>query len=502
MQYDLQKSLHVRGESLDIGMPYGDMPPSLLTNKYEETNLDEDEMITHNYLRALMLDRGCDAPAFESDLPRKSGHNGGRLKVQYNGHRGDADPAAHPEIFLGFAGPENRDPRGTATDPDFKQLRAQQELRVHSIRMDPDMSAHTTGGARSETREIRDNHNALFSAVRKMKVFSRMLIGKSNTSGAKATGESVARLTKIDTASAYGDSTRDAAARARGYKRHEDTRDAREYMTDTADLHEPVANYSHIRSARKNKGDKDIMRVGVVILSNDSDAVRARKALCIKMKTMAREARVDLTADSAHARALALSRGSASGVSSRGTQDTTYKNSDTSMIRKLNSREVAAVSRDVVDDMEKYASVASVVYKQVNQEAKHSRDTFIDIDDTSKLTRTAKSTRAQRMELAVRNIQGDADQTDNMQIHNYKVNHTDVKGSEISAVERFAKESDLTLLAKNRGGTPVGVSTDGEHMKEFSNNTSKERHIAPMGTKYTRGLSMRESSVSEMDEFT
>lgn len=186
MNYDLRATERKYPLNSNIGMPYGDMPYSALTSKFEETLLPEGSgppaesgSQYTDYARGLMMDRRPDENLFEHERSRgATNRSTGRIQLQYYGHRGNASDPAHPELFLGFAGPENRDPRGINVDPNMGKFRAQEEARGRYFRFSKDHADFTTSGRRSETREIADMQ-ALNKAVKsRLKVFSSQLDGR------------------------------------------------------------------------------------------------------------------------------------------------------------------------------------------------------------------------------------------------------------------------------------------------------------------------------------
>jgi hypothetical protein len=97
---------------------YGIIPDSILKQKFEKTNIQEDDYQVHDYLREQMKDFDCDKPFFESDQIRYDNHSEERLSLRHEAHRTGEVPDA-PDLFLELT---ERDPRGTALDPNFRKL--------------------------------------------------------------------------------------------------------------------------------------------------------------------------------------------------------------------------------------------------------------------------------------------------------------------------------------------------------------------------------------------
>lgn len=98
---------------------YGAIDEGMVARKYEQTTFFEDPNEINDMFRRTLVDESPDQPTLASDLARREYQSTSRIKLR-EGSRGD-NPE-HPEIFIGFT---DRDPRGTFTDPDMKQLNNQ-----------------------------------------------------------------------------------------------------------------------------------------------------------------------------------------------------------------------------------------------------------------------------------------------------------------------------------------------------------------------------------------
>lgn len=136
--------------NLDTAMPYGEMPSEALIKKFEETSdLNDGEGQYESYARGTLKDFSPDPITLEQNVRRKDYTAKGILNVLHSGGRGELNNPSHPEMFLELT---EREPRGTATDPDFRRLVDQQEARMRFVRFssDADNSIHQGRPSESE----------------------------------------------------------------------------------------------------------------------------------------------------------------------------------------------------------------------------------------------------------------------------------------------------------------------------------------------------------------
>lgn len=136
--------------NLDKALPYGGLPNSALMEKFEETpDLGDGEGQYENYARNTLSDFAPDPVSLEQNARRKNYNSKGFLNLIHRGGRGTENTPAHPEMFLGLT---EREPRGVATDPDFRNLVRQQEARMRYVRFsaDADNSVHHGRWSESE----------------------------------------------------------------------------------------------------------------------------------------------------------------------------------------------------------------------------------------------------------------------------------------------------------------------------------------------------------------
>jgi hypothetical protein len=126
------------------GMAYGGMPHDELLYKLEETDPELIRDVAGNdeyrlpdsayneYVRAEIIDRTPDAPAFEYDHARRDpALSRSILNLRYNGTRGsNPELPRHTELFYGFTG---NDPRGADTQPRFDVVRGHMNARAAGL---------------------------------------------------------------------------------------------------------------------------------------------------------------------------------------------------------------------------------------------------------------------------------------------------------------------------------------------------------------------------------
>ncbi len=255
MDYDLSNRIVPGDRSYDIniGMRYGDMPDELLISRYDETDAGC-ENTYDDFVRDEIRDFTPDKPLFEYEEPRTGGANRayGRLELIHYGHRGKADTPYVPERFDGFAGVEDRDPRGTATDPDLKELRKQQEARMRFIRWDKDDSPFTTSGGISETQMMAAKQDAYRRAKSLLKTFDRSIDGRRE--GMRRAYSIESKIPKQIVVQSYGDSIKDAAltpTRRVNILCKEIIRGSRDWSRECADADFAFAQYASNRRGKK-----------------------------------------------------------------------------------------------------------------------------------------------------------------------------------------------------------------------------------------------------------
>jgi len=193
---------------IDIGLPYGKMPDEALMAKFEQTNeIDDVDEIYDNYGRSVLKDTRVDPPAFEYEEPRKSINNKGFINSRYYGGRGEYNYPAHPEINTELT---EKDPRRTFTDPDFRELRMQEDARMRFVRWGSGNDDNVISGGHLRENQIRDSKKHMFKLVKpRLRIFSTSMDGRREGLRRSYAHKSVGR--DVDYDKTYGDIIKDWA---------------------------------------------------------------------------------------------------------------------------------------------------------------------------------------------------------------------------------------------------------------------------------------------------
>ena len=155
------------------GSKYGTIPRRMLEDKYEVTLIDENPDRTNQFMRTTLKDFRADPILFESDNPRTNAMTSvGALNLRLHGSRGNKSGPNHSEMFLGFT---DHDPRGTATDPDFKNYTADSWIRGKRVEMNlmPDKGEdRITQGGVSESHIAEIKKQMFYPVKDRLKIFS------------------------------------------------------------------------------------------------------------------------------------------------------------------------------------------------------------------------------------------------------------------------------------------------------------------------------------------
>lgn len=208
MNYNLNSVANIRPTQIeytvDENRQYGQLPMEMLTTKFEETDMGGDESSYDSYARKTLTNWGPDTNQFEHEAPRGGTEaRAGRLNTRLYGHRGTADLPNHPEMFLGFQGMGDADPRGVTTDPNMSLMADQQRARMRFVRFSPDGNESITSGARNEWK-IMEDQQTVFKWVRnQMKWFATQKDGRRE--GLRRTWQHRPDVTKCVVVRGYGD---------------------------------------------------------------------------------------------------------------------------------------------------------------------------------------------------------------------------------------------------------------------------------------------------------
>jgi len=237
--------------SVQIGGRYGDMPDDYLTNKFESTDdQDQAEYSYEEFGRRQLVDRRPDPATFAYEEPRiDPGVRAGFLNLIHTGTRSGAEPR-HPEAFLDDTW---GDPRGIATDPDFKKLADQEKARLRFIRFSADADHSVTGLGVSEEQNVARLNQIKREVAPRYKIFSTSKDGKRNGMSRVFTNESSVGKTERPVQS-YGDAVQDAALvpqRHTTILSNTDIRRSKAYHQFTTDHEFAVAKYGEDGRTRK-----------------------------------------------------------------------------------------------------------------------------------------------------------------------------------------------------------------------------------------------------------
>ncbi len=250
---DLSYDINIGGRYGEIGS-HGDA----LIAKFEQTDDYNPETDYDEYARRALVDRSPDSPTFAHEEPRTSLGSKGFLNLIHTGSRGGSEPS-HSEAFLEDT---YGDPRGVATDPDFKKLRDQHESRMKFVRWNSDADNSIASGTWDQATTMRKQQE-VFKLIRpRMRIFSTSKDGRREGLRREYTHES--NIRKVDrTVQAYGDLITDYALNPqRKTTILSNTIIARTklYQQNTSDHEFAVARYGQDSRRRKLTNDMQTMK--------------------------------------------------------------------------------------------------------------------------------------------------------------------------------------------------------------------------------------------------
>lgn len=152
----------------------GEMDISFYLQKLEQTCMVEDPDTIYNYNRASLRDTRCEAPALESDQPRRDTYAMDFINLRYGGARVNTSPELSDGSFLDFDG-LNRDPRGNALGPDFKQLAKQSKARGKFIKFYSDADNSIVSEGRTPQAVMRQNRAQFYNVKDRLKIFDESM---------------------------------------------------------------------------------------------------------------------------------------------------------------------------------------------------------------------------------------------------------------------------------------------------------------------------------------
>lgn len=498
-------------------MNYGSLPPSMLTSKFEETDIGDEEDRYDDYARGTLTDWGPDTVAFEHERHR-GGVNArsGRLQAQYYGHRGDADIPYKPERFDGFIGPEDRDPRGINTDPDLKELRKQYDARMRFVQWAPDMADHITGLGRSESKVMED-HQTLFKIVRnRLKIFDRQLDGRRE--GLHRTFKHASAAGRQVRVQSYGDAIKDYALtpqRRAAIICREVIRGSRAWCDETADGDFAMAKYTQHRRQRHGAATQDRIIAGadtaarVDVTETTSAAYKTCGLLManiVRRKALVAASDIDMGVSRATvaAKTAPLQRDLTAILRAIG-QDADFAAGKITVKGKTAAPQLAehlatAQTHDHHLLPAHHYLNAELVYRSVRPGAdlrsiknEVVRDAHL-VD--GKATRAVKQAKMELLTGAKLARVEDADRnTGDLRAHSYRSGKAKVTGATSGAHDQLTSDSPLTQFRRTLKQNHRGPrSTDTVEQMKYGDNGSGQRHGGVMGSKYMHGFIDRDSA--------
>lgn len=532
MNYNIQENrLHDPDMTTDEHMPskVGTLPLDMLAAKFEETDMDESEMQYNEYARRTLKDRRPDDILFEHEAPRgKTSAVTGRLNLQYYGTRGTANPPAHPEMFMGF---DEREPRGIATEPDMRKMVEQQRARLRFKRMYADESCTITGGERNESKIIEDNKKLMVWMKDRLKVFSTSVDGRRN--GLRREYRHKSAVADTVRMQGWGEFITDQGLnpqRRANIVSGKLIRDTVEYRRDAADQDFEVALYSDIRRRQKRTGgDRSCVTAAAFDAElEDGSTTQCRKAAGLLMADIVRRKHRDLTGDIDYDDSVALRQGKSAPaqrdlavILTAISNDSDWEDAGASQARRNVTPQRAAHLARAVDseiDAPHHYLNADVIRRAVHESGDLGRVKRLIITDTHVDTsvediRTVKSGRqpaggntgisARMSDLDTGRGDGTYEMSD-ATVHNYRagagMNPDACGGGRIKRTtgEDYKKESKYTQArATNHAdaGRPEVGKAAADTLRTVDN-MMPTRLGGRLGTKYTVGLSERESGLA------
>lgn len=494
--------------SLDEALPYGEIPNEALISKFDETpDYNDGEGSYNAYARGEIKDWSPDPANLESDEPRRNYNSKGFLNVLHRGGRGTENTPAHPEMFLEMT---EKDPRGINVDPDMRRMVDQQAARMRFKRFSTDADNSISQGRWSESEAFRKARLETHKAIKpRLRVFSTAKDGRREGMRRDQMPH-VSNINRVEedtnyfrpTSSTYADLITDKGlnpSRKTQILSNKIVRDSAFYHRFTTDHEYKVAKYGQTRLHGR------LSKVG-----QDMNNIRMEKS------------RTPYTVDDAQTRKtvgqlmhkIISQKNNALDAQLRGeTRDTQMRKAGRNSTRAKHS-ENAEFSMDMQDatDSKSYKSMIPQMLEHLMRIQTNDRAEDAHMKLTAELMYKSVMGKADVREIQ-RQISNDADYTDTTDTQsrrqirkegygkrqsNFEVNGKQTATATYKTVIGKAKgaKRNLTMAefmdASNTkfGRTPItnyritttnDVSVD---KNGFSDNTSKERHIAAMGDKH------------------
>jgi hypothetical protein len=520
MDYNLTRIVQSNPEyNIDQALPYGDMPSDLLVSRFEETDMGSDEAKYNDYARNTLTDWAPDPARFEHEMSRGGvNRSAGKLQLQYYGHRGEEE-AAHPEMFLGF-GPEDEEPRGINTEPDFKKYKTQQDERMRFVRFTAENDSHITGGGRSEDKVIADNQIIFKDSRSRLRIFNRQLDGRRE--GLRRTYTHVPDKRKVVHIQSYGDCIKDHALTPISKSNivcRRIIRDSAQWRCDTQDQDVTIAKYSMI--CKRGHGIDKLNKVLAAQDSQDaefgaSDQTKTYHAVGVLMSNivkgkaqttqLARESDMDLgEAKVVVARKCAPIHRDIQTILSAVNTDNRFGVSDSTRVGKCATpADIVSRAEGVSYNLPHSYVNAEIIYKcaQAGGDLRKVKDLVI-TDSRTPLPMSIPGARkcGQGGFTTGASLATDYDSRagGSMRVHNYRAAKSTPGILRSTAGEDYGGTSVQTQVRKPLHTLPQGgQSTDAITTMSFDDNKYQDRHARPMGSKYMVRYMDRENTSIEV----
>jgi hypothetical protein len=149
-----------------VGMA-GLIPEDMYLRKITRSCVFEDENQIENYQRNLLKDTNCDAPFFESDMPRRDFQSTAVIDLRDGGRRSKAESDLPDGLQLNFDPWLDNSPPG----PDMMKHREQQEARAKYIKFYPDSDDSVPESGINITRMVKQIKAAQTWVQNRLKIF-------------------------------------------------------------------------------------------------------------------------------------------------------------------------------------------------------------------------------------------------------------------------------------------------------------------------------------------
>lgn len=508
--------------TIDEALPFGEMPKEALISKFEETDTGESEYALYAYQRETLADFRPDPRTLEQDQVQRNNQSQGFLNHRYLGNRSGQE-VHHPELFLGFHGPEDRDPRRTFTDPDFKELKKQHDARMKYVRWNSDADNSITGGGWRED-QLQEARQYLFkSAKERLKVFSTSKDGRRE--GMNRTWEHRSIAEKVDGGNPdMSDYIRDAAIVAQRKTvvlSNTELSNGKFYNQNQPDHEFTVARYGDNPRSSVLVGELGSKKTKYDGEAATAESVQSRAyktagilmGQLVQQKHSSNQEMEHYESDQSRAYKTAeITRdlGMLASMMSRGSNEGEFGKTDQTMTSKSLAPGSQHASRESIANHAKPDHLylnAELMYKSVAPGADTLKIKSRMVTNNTKHELEEKSTQTRKSDNKTTQTRNKKTRTwmetegESLQTANYKTNLAQVRVNKKKRHngEGFAQEStDATIYKTPDDRYRVTQKDDVEHDMRFLEYKTMDRAIAPMGTKFTRNKTEYDASSNDI----